>query len=106
MLQIPQRDPALKKQSAQGIAHGSLWATGFRKGKMMPPDGSCGQRKGKESRTGGRDGQSETERGKARTCLADVGVRVTREERIKENAKSRPQHPSHFNQSKDRILLV
>ena len=52
-----------------------------------PPDGFCGHRKGKKTRTGGRDRKSETEQGKARTCLANMYVHVTREYRIKENVK-------------------
>lgn len=44
-----------------------------------PPDGFCGQRKGKKTRPGRRDGKSETEKGKARTCLASMYVHVTRE---------------------------
>lgn len=89
-LTIPQRDIALKKEGAQGIINGSLWVTGFRKGKMMParpPDSVCGQRKEKKTRTGRRDGKSETENGKARTCLENMYVHVMREERIKENLK-------------------
>lgn len=68
----------------------SLWVTGFKKGKMMlarPPDCFCGQRKGKKTKTGRRDGKSETEEGKARTCLANMYVHVTHEQRIKENVK-------------------
>lgn len=90
-LTIPQRDPALKKQSAQGIAHGSLWATGFRKGKMMPPDGSCGQRKGKvkdrrEGRTiRNRKGESKTGPGRG-GCSCDQRRENTRKCEIKTTA--------------------
>lgn len=63
-LTIPQRDIALKEESARGIMNERLWVT-VQKGKMTPvrpPDRFYSQRKGKKTRAGGMGHQKKKKR--------------------------------------------
>lgn len=73
-LTIPQRDIALKEESARGIMNERLWVT-VQKGKMTPvrpPDRFYSQRKGKKTRAGGMGHQKKKKKKSKRawqTCM-------------------------------------